>query len=126
MACGHTFLSCNGSLAPALNHQVIINLIHRVWAGAMLVLALWVAFRSRHDRAGVAPIERAALVVSVLYFAQAGVGVAVLGLGENTTVEVLHSSIGSLTWVALATLLSLTRTLAARQPTSASATAIKV
>src|ERR1035437_7707366 len=49
MACGHTFLSCNGSLAPALNHQVIINLIHRVWAGAMLVLALWVAFRSRHD-----------------------------------------------------------------------------
>jgi heme A synthase len=126
MACGHTFLSCNGSLAPALNHQVIINLIHRVWAGAMLVLALWVAFRSRHDRAGVAPIERAALVVVILYFAQAGVGVAVLGLGENTTVEVLHSSIGSLTWVALATLLSLTRTLAARQPTSASATGIKV
>jgi heme a synthase len=114
-ACGRGFPLCNGSLVPSFDHQVIINLTHRVWAGAMLVLALWALFRSRRDRAGVPPIEWAAAVVAILYLIQAGVGIAVLGLGENTAVEVLHSSIGSLTWLALATLLSLTRTLATQQ-----------
>jgi cytochrome c oxidase assembly protein subunit 15 len=121
-ACGRGFPLCNGSLTPAVDHRVIINLTHRAWAGAMLVLALWVVFRSRHDRAGVPPIEWAALVVAILYLVQAGVGIAVLRQGENTAVEVLHSSIGSLTWVALATLLSLTRTLATRRPTSSGRT----
>jgi cytochrome c oxidase assembly protein subunit 15 len=111
-ACGREFPLCNGSLVPSLDHHVIINLTHRVWAGAMLVLALWVLLRARRDRARVPPIIRAAAVVVILYLVQAGVGIAVLGLGENTAVEVLHSSIGSLTWVALATLLSLTKTLA--------------
>ena len=121
-ACGRGFPLCNGSLTPAVDHRVIINLTHRAWAGAMLVLALWVVFRSRRDRAGVPPIEWAALVVAILYLVQAGVGIAVLRQGENTAVEVLHSSIGSLTWVALATLLSLTRTLATRRPTSSGRT----
>jgi len=118
MACGHALLQCNGSLAPALNHRVIINLTHRVWAGAMLMLALWVLHRSRRDREHAPQIVGAALVVVVLYLVQAGVGAAVLGLGENTTIEVLHSSIGSLTWVALATLLSLTMTLTPGHVTS--------
>jgi cytochrome c oxidase assembly protein subunit 15 len=124
-ACGRGFPLCNGSLTPSLDHQVIINLTHRAWAGAMLVLALWVVFRSRRDRAGLPPIERTALAAAVLYLVQAGVGIAVLGQGENTAVEVLHSSIGSLTWVALAMLLSLTRTLATRRPTSTSATGVQ-
>jgi cytochrome c oxidase assembly protein subunit 15 len=110
-ACGRGFPLCNGSLVPSVDHHVIINLTHRAWALAMLVLALWALFRSRRDRAGVPAIECAAAAVIILYLIQAGVGIAVLGLGENTAVEVLHSSIGSLTWVALATLLSLTRTL---------------
>jgi Uncharacterized protein required for cytochrome oxidase assembly len=109
-SCGHGFPLCNGSPVPSLDHHVIINLTHRVWAGAILLLALWVLFRSRRDRAGVPSIERAAAAVAILYLIQAGVGVAVLGLGENTAIEVLHSSIGSLTWVALAALLSLTWT----------------
>jgi heme A synthase len=110
-ACGRGFPLCNGSLIPSFDHHVIINLTHRAWALAMLVLAVWALFRSRRDRAGVPAIECAAAAVIILYLIQAGVGIAVLGLGENTAVEVLHSSIGSLTWVALATLLSLTRTL---------------
>ena len=111
--------SCNGSLVPTLNHHVIINLIHRVWAGAMLVLALWVLFRSRRDRAGCAR-DRAdgGAVVAVLYFVQAGSRLgSSSALAENTAVEVVHSSFASLTWLALATLRSLTWTLAARQPT---------
>jgi heme A synthase len=114
-ACGRGFPLCNGSLTPSLDHRVIINLTHRAWAGAMLVLALLVLFRSRRDRADVPPIQLSALVVAILYLVQAGVGIAVLAVGENTAVEVLHSSLGSLTWVALATLLSLTMTLATRQ-----------
>src|ERR1035441_6844954 len=46
-ACGHGYPLCNGSLFPSLNHLVVIALIHRVWAGALLVLALWVLLRSR-------------------------------------------------------------------------------
>jgi hypothetical protein len=42
------------------------------------------------------------------------VGAAVLGLGDNTAIEVRHSSIGSLTWLALAALLPLTSTPHAR------------
>jgi heme A synthase len=121
-ACGRGFPLCNGSLTPSLDHRVIINLTHRVWAGAMLVVALWVLFRSHRDRADMPPIRLAALVVAILYVVQAAVGIAVLGLGENTAVEVLHSSIGSLTWVALATLLSLTMTLATRKRTNPSRT----
>lgn len=110
-ACGRGFPLCNGSVFPSLDHQIVLNLTHRVWAGGMLLLALWVLSRSRRDRAGAPAIVWAAVVVGGLYLAQAGVGIAVLGLGENTAVEVLHSSIGSLTWVALAVLLSLTWTL---------------
>ncbi len=119
-ACGRGFPLCNGSLVPSLDHRVVINLTHRFWAGAMLVFALWLLFRSGRDRAGVPPIEWAAAVVAILYLVQAGVGIAVLGLGENTAIEVLHSSIGSLAWVALATLISLTWTLAPYQRTNRS------
>ena len=124
-ACGRGFPLCNGSLAPSLDHHVIINLTHRAWALAMLVLAVWALFRSRRDRAGVpamAMAAAAAAAVIILYLIQVGVGIAVLGLGENRTVEVLHSSIGSLTWVALATLLSLTRTLPTEHRTNRSET----
>ncbi len=110
-ACGRGFPLCNGSVFPSLDHQIVLNLTHRVWAGGMLLLALWVLLRSRRDRADAPAIVWAAVAVGGLYLAQAGVGIAVLGLGENTAVEVLHSSIGSLTWVALAVLLSLTWTL---------------
>jgi heme A synthase len=111
-ACGHGFPLCNGALFPSLNHLVIITLIHRVWAGVLLVLALWVLLRSRRDRAGAAPIKWAAAVVSIIYIIQAGLGFLIVGVSDSTATEVLHSSIGSLTWLALATLLSLTWTLA--------------
>ena len=110
-ACGTGFPLCNGSLFPALDHHVIINLTHRVWALAMLVLAVWVLLRSRRDRTGVPAIRWAASVVTIVYLIQAAIGIAVIVLGENRAIEVLHSSIASLTWVALAVLLSLTRTL---------------
>jgi heme a synthase len=119
-ACGHGFPLCNGSLFPSSNHLIVIALIHRVWAGALLVLALWVLLRSRRDRASVAPIKGAAAVVVILYFIQAGIGVVVVGVSDSTATEVLHSSIGSLTWLALAALLWLTRTLATSQRTNPS------
>lgn len=109
-ACGRGFPLCNGTPFPSLNHQVVINLTHRVWAGAMLALAVWVLFRSRRDRGGVRPIVRASAVVAALYVIQAALGIAVLAAGDNTAVEVVHSSIGSLTWAALAALFALART----------------
>ncbi len=111
-ACGHGYPLCNGSLFPSLNHLVVIALIHRVWAGALLVLALWVLLRSRRDRAGVAPIKWAAAAVLVLYCVLAGLGFVIVGVSDSHAIEVLHSSVASLTWLALATLLSLTWTLA--------------
>ena len=117
-ACGHGYPLCNGSLLPSLNHLVVIALIHRVWAGALLVLALWVLFRSRRDRAGVAPIKWAAAAVLILYCVLAALGFVIVGVSDSNATEVLHSSIGSLTWVALATLLWLTRTLAPSQRTN--------
>jgi heme A synthase len=119
-ACGHGFPLCNGSLFPSLNHLVVIALIHRVWAGALLVLALWVLFRSRRDRADAPPIKWTVVAVTILYCVQAGVGFVVVGVSDSTATEVLHSSIGSLTWVVLATLLWLTRTLATSQHTNPS------
>jgi heme A synthase len=77
----------------------------------LLVLALWVLIRSRRDRAGAPPIKWAAAVVSIIYIVQAGLGFLIVGVSDSTAIEVLHSSIGSLTWLALATLLSLTWTL---------------
>ena len=110
-ACGHGYPLCNGSLFPSLNHLVVIALVHRVWAGVLLVLALWVLIRSRRDRAGAPPIKWAAAVVSIIYIVQAGLGFLIVGVSDSTAIEVLHSSIGSLTWMALMALLSLTRTL---------------
>jgi cytochrome c oxidase assembly protein subunit 15 len=110
-ACGRGFPLCNGALFPSLNHLVVIALVHRVWAGVLLVLALWVLIRSRRDRAGAPPIKWAAAVVSIIYIVQAGLGFLIVGVSDSTAIEVLHSSIGSLTWLALATLLSLTWTL---------------
>jgi cytochrome c oxidase assembly protein subunit 15 len=111
-ACGHGFPLCNGALLPSLNHLVVIALIHRAWAGALLVLALWVLFRSSRDRAGAPPIKWAAAAVAILYIVQAGIGFVVVGVSDSNATEVVHSSIGSLTWLALATLLSLAWTLA--------------
>jgi heme a synthase len=112
-SCGQGFPLCNGSPLPDLNHHVVINVVHRVWAGAMLMLVLWVLARSRRDRASVPIIRGVAAAVAVLYFAQAGLGVAVVAVGENKAVEVAHSSLASLTWLTLATLLALSWTLPA-------------
>ena len=113
-SCGHGFPLCNGSLLPSLDHHMAINLVHRTWAGVMLVFALWIFWRSRRDRAGVGPVQHAAAAVAALYVAQAILGIVVVSAGENNAVEIFHSSLASLTWAALATLLALTRTLPAR------------
>ena len=113
-ACGHGFPLCNGSLFPSLDHHMVINLVHRTWAGAMLLFALWIFWRSRRDRAGVGPVQLAASVVAGLYMVQAVLGIVVVAVGENDAVEIIHSSLASLTWAVLATLLALTRTLPAR------------
>jgi heme A synthase len=107
-----------------LNHLVVIALVHRVWAGALLVLAVWVLLRSRRDRADAAPIRWAAVVVLILYCVLAGLGFVIVGVSDSSATEVLHSSVASLTWVALATLLWLTRTLATPQRTNPSQSGI--
>lgn len=117
-ACGHGFPLCNGTLFPALDHRVVINLLHRTWAGAMLVLALWLLWRGRRKRAGVQAIQVAMLATTSLYLVQAAIGIVVLQVGENTAIDVVHSSIASLTWTALALLLALNRTLPVPAPVS--------
>jgi heme a synthase len=110
-SCGRGFPLCNGSALPVLDHHVVINLTHRVWAGAMLALAVVVLVRSRRERRQQPAIMNAAAAVFTLYLLQAALGAVVVAVGENTAIEVLHSSVGSLTWLALAGLLALTRTL---------------
>ncbi len=102
-------------LLPSLGHHAVLNMAHRAWAGAVLLVAIVVLWRGRRARAGVAPIERAVVAVLILLLLQAGLGIVVVAVGESTLVEVAHSSVGSLTWVAVTVLLWLTRTLPPRR-----------
>jgi len=88
----------------------VIALIHRVWAGAMLALALWVLLRSYRDRADSPPIKWAATTVCTMFVVQAALGFLIIGVTDTTATEVIHSSFASATWLALATLGSLTWT----------------
>lgn len=111
--CGHGFPLCNGSLLPTFNHLVAIALIHRVWAGAVLLLAVFVLLRSRRDRTDSPAIKRAAAAVCVMFFVQAFLGFLIISVTDTTATEVVHSSFASATWLALVTLASLTWTTAA-------------
>lgn len=110
-ACGTDFPLCHGSLLPSSGHAVAINMGHRAWALIVLLLAAVVLWRSRIDRQGVRPIQRAATIVMLLVLIQASLGAALIVSGDSTAMEVVHSSIGSLTWVFVSTLLWLTRAL---------------
>jgi len=109
--CGRSYPLCRGTLTPELNHNVVINLTHRIWAGAMLVLALWVYARCRRERASQRPIVIAASVCAVLFVIQAGLGAVDAATGGGLAIDVVHSSVASFTWLALAFLLALSRTL---------------
>ncbi len=109
--CGRSYPLCHGTLTPDLNHNVVINLTHRIWAGAMLVLALWVYARCRRERAAQRPIVTAATACAVLFLIQAGLGAVDAATGGGLAIDVVHSSIASLTWLVLAFLLALSRTL---------------
>jgi heme A synthase len=112
-ACGSGYPLCNGSLFPALDHNVAIALIHRVWAGAMLLFAIWVHLRSRRDRGSAAPVVLTSGLVVLLFLVQAVAGAVIVSVVDSKGSEVVHSSLGSLTWLAVATLFALTRTLPA-------------
>ncbi len=109
-SCGTGFPLCNGTLAPGLDHHVVINMLHRTWAGAALVLAIYVAHQTHRLRPGVRILEVAARAVAGLFVVQAGLGVVVLAAGGNHTIEVAHSGTASLTWLAVAVLMWITRT----------------
>jgi cytochrome c oxidase assembly protein subunit 15 len=119
LACGTGYPLCNGSLFPTLDHNVTIALAHRGWAGAMLVFAAWVHLRSRRDRASAADIVRVSGIVLVLFLVQAVAGAVIVSVVDSRASEVIHSSLGSLTWLAVATLLALARTLPASVPVRA-------
>lgn len=110
-ACGTSFPLCHGSVLPSTGHEVAINMSHRAWALIVLLLAAVVLWRSRVDRKGVRPVQSAAIVVMLLLLVQATLGAVLLITGDSTALEVVHSSFGSLTWVAISTLLWLTREL---------------
>ncbi len=111
--CGHSYPLCRGALLPSLGHDVVIMMVHRAWAGAMLLFAVVVLVRSRAERAGQPLIRTVAAVIVGLYVVQAFLGFVIVGIADTVASEVVHSSFGSLTWVALAVLLALTRTLPA-------------
>jgi heme A synthase len=118
-ACGSGYPLCNGTLFPALDHNVAIAYVHRIWAGAMLLFAAWVHLRSRRERPGAPPIVRISGVVVLLFLVQAAAGAVIVSIVDSRASEVVHSSLGSLTWLSVATLLALTRTLPASQPAAA-------
>jgi heme A synthase len=118
-ACGSGYPLCNGTLFPALDHNVAIAYIHRIWAGAMLLFAAWVHLRSRRDRAAAPPIVRVSGVVLLLFFVQAAAGAVIVSIVDSRASEVVHSSLASLTWLSVATLLALARTLPASEPAGA-------
>lgn len=121
-ACGSGYPLCNGSLLPGLDHKVVIDLVHRTWAGAMLVMAVWVLLASRRSRPVQPLLAHVAAVIVGLFALQALAGMVVVLAPERTALEVAHSSLGSLTWLAVAALLALTRTLpkgVARTPSTA-------
>jgi heme a synthase len=117
--CGHTFPLCKGTLLPSFEHLVAINLLHRVWAGAVLLLAVWLFLRSRRDRPDSPAIKRTAALVCAMFFVQAFLGFLIVGVTNTTATEVVHSSFASATWLALATLASLTWTTAAGRAVAA-------
>ena len=112
-ACGTGFPLCNGTLFPAFDHNVVIAFVHRVWAGVMLLFAAWVFVRARRDRAGVPQILRAAHAVIGMFVIQALAGIVIVSIVDSTASEVVHSSLGSFTWLLVATMLALTYTLPA-------------
>ncbi len=111
--CGRSFPLCKGTLLPTFNHLVAINLLHRVWAGAVIALAVCVLLRSRRDRPDSPAIKRTAAVVCAMFFVQAFLGFIIIEVTDTTATEVVHSSFASATWLALMTLASLTWTTAA-------------
>jgi heme o synthase len=112
-SCGKSFPLCKGSIAPSVDHHVVIHMTHRIWAGIALLLALWTWRQTGRLRPGVRQLEAAARGMASLFLAQAAIGVAVVEAGENDVLEVLHSSLASLTWLSVATLLWMARTLPA-------------
>ena len=112
-SCGKSFPLCKGSVAPSVDHHVVIHMTHRIWAGVALILALWTWRQTGRLRPGVWQLEAAARGMASLFLAQAAIGVAVVEAGENDALEVLHSSLASLTWLSVATLLWMARTLPA-------------
>ena len=112
-SCGKSFPLCKGSIAPSVDHHVVIHMTHRIWAGVALLLALWTWRQTGRLRPGVWQLEAAARGMASLFLAQAAIGVAVVEAGENDVLEVLHSSLASLTWLSVATLLWMARTLPA-------------
>lgn len=121
MACGHGYPLCRGTLTPGTDHHVVINLVHRVWAGGVLILGAVVWWRTERLRSGVRPLRLASRAVAALLLAQAAAGAAVVEVGESHPVEVLHSALGSLTWLAVVVLLWLARTVPVAQPAAAEA-----
>jgi heme A synthase len=115
-ACGSGYPLCKGTLFPALDHNVAIAYTHRIWAGAMLLFAIWVHLQSRRDRPAAQPIVRLSGVVVLLFLVQAAAGAVIVSVVDSTASAVIHSSLGSLTWLSVATLFALTRTLRASEP----------
>jgi len=111
-ACGHDALLCGGSLLPGAEHHQVINFAHRLLALSLVLAAVWVARRARRERTRGNAIPRVAAGVAALYLIQAATGLVVMGMGDSVALDVIHSSLASLTWVAVALLLSLTFTLA--------------
>jgi heme A synthase len=99
LACGEEFPTCNGSLLPLGEGEMVdIQLIHRM---AMLIAAAAVAAMAlllRRRRAlGRLPV----LIVAVLV-AQILLGAANVWLGEHRSLVIAHLALGTLLWVLVA------------------------
>ena len=100
-ACGEWWPLCNGGLLPE-GYYPTIHMIHRVVAmvaGLMIVAVVALACRRRYEWRA---LGWAAALVGALFLAQVIVGASILWLGFPMASRLLHLSMGTLVWAALA------------------------
>lgn len=93
-------------LAPVVEMQVLIHLIHRFWAVVILAVVLWVALALR-EVSGVPPqVRRTMRGIEILVVAQVALGIWVILSGRTPLVATAHVLVGAML-LATAVLLNL-------------------
>ncbi len=106
LACGDVWPLCAGGLVPSTT-PALVHMIHRLAVlavgAALLGLFVW-AWRYRRHRS---EVWWSAMVVGILFVAQAMVGALNVWLGLPEGAQLLHLLMGTLVWIAMVVLVVL-------------------